>query len=188
MPRDAARCREMPRWNRLLHLEQLDVEDQRGVGRDDAGGAPRAVAHGRRDDQAPLPADAHADHTAIPPLNHLPSAQAKLEWLAAVARGVELCAIGEPARIMHRHALSGPRLWAISHERVYVLHAVRQRVRLPLQRRRTDRLSRHRSRSLLNFGSPPPGRPHTCIHLEVYAPMTTSPPTEGKAACPACSA
>ena len=38
--------------------QQLDLEQQRGVGRDHAAGAARAVAEFGRDDQAALAADA----------------------------------------------------------------------------------------------------------------------------------
>src|SRR5215469_13715129 len=95
-----------------LHVKQFDVEDQRGVWRDDAAGAAGAIAELRRDDQSALAADFHGRHTFIPAGDHLPPADRKFKRLAAVDRAVELLALGaafiKPARIVHDADLTRP--------------------------------------------------------------------------------
>src|SRR6266496_1083848 len=92
-----------PRW--LLHAEQLDIEHQRGVGRDRPAGAARAVAEIGRDDEGALAADFHPGDALIPALDDLPRAQAEGEGLAAVERAVEFGAlrtvIVQPSGVMH---------------------------------------------------------------------------------------
>src|SRR5580704_7807067 len=96
-----------------LHLEQFDVEDQRGVGRDDAAGAARPVAELGRDDQGALAADLHAGDALVPAGDDLMPAERELERLAAVERAVELLALGailvEPAGVVHDAGLTGLR-------------------------------------------------------------------------------
>src|SRR5688500_9617758 len=72
------------------HVEQFDVEQQRGVGGNHAAGAARAVAVIRRDRQHAAAADLHPGDTFIPPANHFAAAETEREGLAAVARAVEL--------------------------------------------------------------------------------------------------
>src|SRR5262252_8018572 len=67
-----------------LHVKQLNIEDQRGVRRDDAAGAARAVTEFGRDDERALAADLHGRHTLIPTADDLPPADGKLERLAAI--------------------------------------------------------------------------------------------------------
>src|SRR5258707_83071 len=69
-----------------LHVEQLDFEDQRGVGRNDAARAARAIAERRRDDQRALAADLHRGNALVPAGNHPLLADRKLERHAAVDR------------------------------------------------------------------------------------------------------
>jgi uncharacterized protein with von Willebrand factor type A (vWA) domain len=64
---------------RLLHVRQLDVEDELGVGRNDAARAPGAIAQLRRDNQATLAADAHPGDALVPALDDLAGAQAEGE-------------------------------------------------------------------------------------------------------------
>src|ERR1700722_6678988 len=96
-----------------LHAEQFDIEDQRRVRRDDAAGAAGAVAERRRNDQRALAADLHRGDALVPPGDHLPAADRKLERLTAVDRGVELLALGavliEPAGVVHDAGLAGLR-------------------------------------------------------------------------------
>src|ERR1700681_4912807 len=54
-----------------LHPQQLDLEDQDCVGRDDAAGAARAIAELGGDDQRALAAHLHARHTLVPAFDHL---------------------------------------------------------------------------------------------------------------------
>src|SRR3954447_14398493 len=67
-----------------LHVEQFDLEDQSGVGRNDAARTARAIAEGRRDDQGALAADLHRGNALVPAGNDPLLADRKLEWLAAV--------------------------------------------------------------------------------------------------------
>src|SRR5580704_15771028 len=96
-----------------LHIEQFDVEDQRGVGRDDAAGAARPVAELGRDDQGALAADLHAGDALVPAGDDLMPPERELERLTAVERAVELLALGailiEPACVMHDAGLTGLR-------------------------------------------------------------------------------
>src|ERR1700681_4694961 len=50
----------------LLHRQQFDVKNQRGVGRDDAAGAVGAIAKRGRDDQSAFAADLHRRHAFVP--------------------------------------------------------------------------------------------------------------------------
>src|SRR5262249_32925161 len=91
--------------------EQLDLEDQRRVGRDDAAGAARPVAElGRNDQRAPA-ADLHGGDALVPALDDATHAEWKFERLAAVDRAVEFLALGavliQPAGIMHDAGLTG---------------------------------------------------------------------------------
>ena len=54
-----------------VHLEELDVEDERGVGRDGAGDALGAVAHVGADGQLGALPDRHLAQSLVPPLDHL---------------------------------------------------------------------------------------------------------------------
>ena len=75
---------------RLLDLEQLDVEDQRGVRRNHAAGAARAVAQSRRNHERALAAHLHAGNAFVPALDHAARAERERERGVAIARAVEL--------------------------------------------------------------------------------------------------
>src|SRR5260370_32584547 len=81
----------------LADAQQLDLERQFGVRRDDAGRAPGAVAQSGRDDELALAADLHAGHALVPALDDPTGAELKGERLAAVEAGGELFPVGEPA-------------------------------------------------------------------------------------------
>src|SRR5262245_13740810 len=91
-----------------LDREQLDVEDQRRVRRDDAvARAAAAIGERRRDDETALAADLHARDALFPAPDHAPAAKRKRKRLAAVARAVELAPVVvrrgrvvEPARVV----------------------------------------------------------------------------------------
>src|SRR6266568_8312785 len=83
--------------------EQLDLEHQRRVGRDSAREAARAVAELGRDGELALAAHLHALHALVPALDDLAGAELELEGIAAILAGVELLAVGEPARVVHGH-------------------------------------------------------------------------------------
>src|SRR6185437_1350174 len=98
---------------RLLHFEQLHVEDQRRVGRYHATRAARAVSHVRRNDQRALTTHFHADHTFIPSLDHLACAEDETERYLAVERAIELLSFAarlsrviKPPGVMHDHRLA----------------------------------------------------------------------------------
>src|ERR1700686_5595464 len=86
--------------------EQLHLEDQRGVGRDDPTCALGAVAQLGRNGELALAAHLHGRDAFAPAGDDLALAAGKLEGVAVVARGVELLPVGEPARVMHAHELT----------------------------------------------------------------------------------
>src|SRR5258708_34060283 len=102
-----------------LHIEQFDVEDQRGIWRDDAAGPAGPVTEFGRDDERALAADLHGRHTFIPAADDLTPADGELKWLATIERAVELFALGaafvEPAGVVHDADLTGLRCCARAH-------------------------------------------------------------------------
>src|SRR5664279_967283 len=110
---------------RLLDLEQLDFEDQCRVGRDDAGGASRAVAEIGRDQEHALASDLHRCNALVPALDHAPLADRERERRAAIERAVEPLALGavfpEPAGVVHDAGLALLRRRAGADLRVLVL-------------------------------------------------------------------
>src|SRR4029078_2332269 len=106
---------------RSADVEQLDVEDQRRVGRDSAAGAARAVAELRGNHERALATDLHPGDALIPTGDHLPGAELELERIVAVARAVELLAVMvglravvQPPGVVHRHALAPGRVSAVA--------------------------------------------------------------------------
>src|SRR6202035_5407839 len=95
----------------LYDVEQLDVEDQRGVWRNDAAGAAGAIAELGRNDQRALAADLHGRDAFVPAGDDLVQADLELERLVAVDRGVEFLALGgiliKPSGVMHDAGLAG---------------------------------------------------------------------------------
>src|SRR5687767_11940550 len=77
---------------RLADVEQLDVEDERRVGRNDATGAAGAVPHAWRNRQRALTADLHPGHALIPAGNDLTATEPERERLVAIAGTVEFAA------------------------------------------------------------------------------------------------
>src|SRR5581483_3655008 len=88
-----------------LRAEQLDVEDQAGVGRDHAAGAADAVAQLGGDQQAALAAHAHRGHALVPAGDHLAGAEGEGERLAPVQRAIELLTVLQPAGVVHADLL-----------------------------------------------------------------------------------
>ncbi len=89
-----------------VHVEQLDVELETGLGGDVRRAAGLAVAQGLRDDEAPLAAHLHADDAPVPALDDRALAEREVEGGAAVARAVELRAVHEGARVVHAHEVA----------------------------------------------------------------------------------
>ena len=93
--------------SRLLDVEQLDLEFERGIGRDDAARAARAVAEVRRDHQCAFAADLHAGNAFVPAFDHAAAAERERKRLAPVARAVELGAVEQPAGVVDDDRLAG---------------------------------------------------------------------------------
>src|SRR4029077_18192860 len=77
----------------LFHFEELDVEQQRRIGRNRAAGAALAVSELGRNDERARAADFHPGHALVPAANDLPAPQLERERLAMVLRAVELLAV-----------------------------------------------------------------------------------------------
>src|SRR5690349_17729043 len=95
-----------PAWQASAHLQQFDVEDQRGVRRDYARGAAGAVTEGGGDGERAAAAHLHGRDPLIPALDHLALADGEGEGFVAVARAIELLAVLERARVVHRAHLA----------------------------------------------------------------------------------
>src|ERR1022692_2509921 len=112
----------------LLQVDQLDLEQQRGVRRNDAAGPAGAIAEGRRDDQRALAADLHAGDAFVPPLDHLALPEREGKRAPAIVRAIELGALGavrpEPAGVVH-HAGPAGGLGAGAGKGVLVLESAR---------------------------------------------------------------
>src|SRR5258708_21187265 len=74
----------------LTNFEQLDFENQGGVRRDHAAGAPRAVAEIRRGGELALAPHLHPRHALLPALDHVPLAAREDERAAAVLPRIDL--------------------------------------------------------------------------------------------------
>src|SRR5205085_6239595 len=95
----------------LLHSDELDVEDERGVGRDRVAVAAAAVGHRRRDHERALAADLHARDAVVPARDRLARADRELEGLSLQLGAVEetpvmlrLVGMVEPAGVVHDDA------------------------------------------------------------------------------------
>src|SRR5258706_2423737 len=101
----------IPWTRRLRNFQQLDFENQGGVGRNRAAGAARAVAELRRNGELAPAADLHAGHALVPALDHVALAEREHERVAAVLARVEFRAaralVEEPAGVVHRDFLAG---------------------------------------------------------------------------------
>jgi len=92
-----------------LDVDELHVEMQRRVGRDDAGVAACAVRIVRRADQLGALPFRHLHDTLVPAAYDLILANVKGEGTAAVSRRVELLSVVQRACIMNIHFLSSLR-------------------------------------------------------------------------------
>src|SRR5450432_793863 len=79
------------RW-RLLHVDQVDDEDQRLAWRDRAAGAAIAVGQVRRNHQPAAAADPHAGNAVVPAFDDAAATERKRQRVAAAPRAVELLA------------------------------------------------------------------------------------------------
>src|SRR5262249_51412585 len=92
---------------RLAHAQQLDIEDQSSAGRDRSREALVPVSQRRRHEQPARPADLHARDALVPALDHGAAAELERDRLFLVTGAIELLAVGEPARVVHGHGLTG---------------------------------------------------------------------------------
>src|SRR2546428_3678615 len=109
---------------RLFHVEQLDLELERGIGRDDVAGAARAVAERRRHDEDAFAADLHASHAFVPTLDDLATAERERERLTTVLGAVEPGAVHQPAGVVDDSRLAGHRRGAAADLLVGVLESI----------------------------------------------------------------
>src|SRR5208283_5258090 len=94
----------------LFHVEQLYIEDQRGIGRNQpVAHALLSIGKVRRNTQLPLAADLHSGHALVPSLDHLPRAQHEFKGTSRPDRTVKLLSVGEPARVVNLHLVTGLR-------------------------------------------------------------------------------
>src|ERR1700690_3435528 len=87
------------------YRQELHFERERGVRRD-PGAALRSVGERRRDDQLALFPDFHAGDALLPSFDDLSLAEDEVERFVAVARAVELLAVGQGAHVMHAHLVA----------------------------------------------------------------------------------
>lgn len=83
-----------------LDTDELGLEDEGGVGGDDATDSAVAVGEVRGDSELALLANLHAEETLIPALDDLALANGEVERLAAVVASVELLAAGEDTLVV----------------------------------------------------------------------------------------
>src|SRR3954468_16057635 len=134
-----------------LDAEQLDIEDQRGVRRNEAAGAAVAIAEFCRNDQGALAADLHGGDALIPARDDTLHADRKFERGAAIDRTVELLALRaihvEPAGVVHDAGLPGARRRAGADRAIDILQARRRGdgLRDALRSRRAGRADRRQA-------------------------------------------
>jgi hypothetical protein len=133
-------CRQEPG---LADSQQLHVEDQRRVRRDNRRISPRSIAQVWWDNKPPPATSPHACDSLIPSPDDVACAQLEGEGPAAGARAVEFRPIREPARIMHRHLLARPRLGPAPRCHLDILQAAGCRHRRALHLGRPAVLSCH---------------------------------------------
>lgn len=97
---------------RLFDGQQLHLEDQHAVGRNQPRHAARAVGGGRRAGEPGLAADLHPLHALSPARNHL--VQGERDRRFALVGAVELGAAGQRAAVMHLHRAVGLGRFAVA--------------------------------------------------------------------------
>ncbi len=73
-------------------VEQLDLEQQRRVGRNDPARSPAAISHVRRNHQGAPATDAHAHDALVPAPNDSARTKRKTERRAPIERGIKFAA------------------------------------------------------------------------------------------------
>merc|ERR550539_225503 len=94
--------------------KKLDVENERGIGRDNATGSARTVAIVRADRELSALANLHLCNTFIPSFDDLASTELEAERLITITGAVELASVRECAGVMNlnhgasRHEIAFP--------------------------------------------------------------------------------
>src|SRR3982750_796181 len=89
-----------PRAGSLPHSQQLEFVDEHGARRHHAADPLLAEPELGRDGQLALAAHLHPDEPLVPPLDGIAGAEAEGERVLAVAAGVELRAVLQPAGVV----------------------------------------------------------------------------------------
>src|SRR5438093_5587277 len=90
-------------WSvQLTQFQELHVEGQGGVGRNDMSCSASPVSELRWNGELALPSHFHGAHALIPPLDDLSGTHSKGERLLASDRTVKFLAVGQPSYVMHR--------------------------------------------------------------------------------------
>ena len=89
----------------LAYIEEFDLENQRGIGRDHAAGTTGSVGQIRWDDQFALATDFHARDAFIPSLDHPTCSEREAEGAAPVA-AVEFLAAFQRSAVVDDNNLS----------------------------------------------------------------------------------
>lgn len=91
---------------KLVDAEELNVENQSGVGGDEAGEASLAVAVVAADGENGPLAERQLGDTLVPALDDLADTNGGLEGLASVSRRVKLLAVLKSADVVNGHGVS----------------------------------------------------------------------------------
>src|SRR4051794_12440981 len=127
----ATRCPAAPDSNRIArrlpHAHEIDDEDQRRAGLDDAPRTALAVRLVRRDGQPAPAADLHARDALVPALDDHADAQPELQRVAPVPRGVELLpTVVRDAHVVRTHQAARGRLGTVTDDEVLDHEVVRR--------------------------------------------------------------
>jgi len=90
----------------VLDPDELSLEDERRVGRDDTAHGAVSVGKVGGDGELALLADLHAEEALIPALDDLALADSEVERRATVVAGVELGAISEGTTVVNGNGVS----------------------------------------------------------------------------------
>ena len=82
-------------------IQKFYFENQSRARGNNVANALLAVRHVRRDRQGAFLPDTHPEDALVPPLDDLAHPEGEIEGLVPVARGVELAAVGQLARVVH---------------------------------------------------------------------------------------
>ena len=82
-------------------VDELNIEDESGVGRDDTAGSLSTISEIRRAGESGLLSFGELSDALIPALDHLTGAEDELEGLSARDAGVEDLTVGELASVVN---------------------------------------------------------------------------------------